>query len=284
MSDSYLQVSVSLPAGSGEEISEICRIHRCLGSEFRAGGEGWERVLIYLKQEDSQVIPEIRSSLEKLGSRDILVEEREVEDWLENYRRNLKAFPVGRSWWIDPDPEGKRPVPEGRIRIVMEPRTAFGSGSHETTQLMLEALEGEELVGARVLDLGSGSGILSLAALACGAESVVGVDLDLQSVFVASQLLSDQDVNFRPLYIAGEIEALVEDLQCDFILCNMLSKYFFPLLEAMVSRLCPGGVLLLSGLLEEEEESVLERAKELDLVLKASAHCVEWALLRLERA
>lgn len=283
MLEAYVQISGSVAVGLDEEISELCSLYGCLGSEIRPLPGRRERVFLYLERSRAEVLPALREAFAQLGAEEIFIEERKAEDWLQNYRRNLEAFGVGQTWWIDPDPGGGRSAPTGRRRLVMEPRMAFGSGSHETTQLMLEAIETENLTKTRVLDVGSGSGILSLAALYCGAETVIGVDIDLQSVLVARQLVSDQDGDFQPHYVAGEIEAL-NDGQFDVVLCNMLSKYFLPLLRPITLRLKRGASLLLSGLLDDEKATVLERLNSRDLVLKDTARRGEWLRLRLEKA
>jgi len=280
MSGSYLQVSGTIRAGLDGEIAELCGLSGCQGSVFHPLPDGRERVVFYLGAGMPDRAEEIRMALAALGAVEISIEEKEVEDWLEVYRRELEPFEVGRRFWIDPDPDSGKSAPSGRLRLVMEPRMAFGSGSHETTQLMLKAMEKETLLGRSVLDIGSGSGILSLAALRLGAARAVGLDIDLQSVLVARQLLRDQEIELRPIYLAGSLDALAPSL-FDLVLCNMLSRYFLPQLEEIASL--AGECLLLSGLLREEEETVIRRSRALGLRPGDVLRLGEWSCLRLER-
>jgi len=280
MSGSYLQVSGTIRAGLDGEIADLCGSSGSQGSAFHPLPDGRERVVFYLGAEMPDRAEGIRKALEALGAVEISVEEKEVEDWLEVYRRELEPFEVGRLFWIDPDPDSGKSAPPGRLRLVMEPRMAFGSGSHETTQLMLEAMEKEVLQGRTVLDIGSGSGILSLAALRLGAAWTVGLDIDLQSVLVARQLLRDQEVALQPCYLSGSLDALTVR-SFDLVLCNMLSRYFLPQLEEIVFRV--GQSLLLSGLLQDEEALVIRRSRALGLETGDVLRHGEWSCLRMVR-
>ena len=104
-------------------------------------------------------------------------QEKEI-DWLKNWRENLKPFPVGERFYVIPERTDKKPVPAGRLPLYLEPGMAFGTGTHETTQLCLESLERELNPGDFCLDIGTGSGILAIAAAKLGARRVIGCDLD----------------------------------------------------------------------------------------------------------
>jgi len=278
--NTYLRVSCLLPSIAEDVLSELTGDAECFGSEIRDEESGSQRVLFYLGISRSTDF--LISRLKKLAAKDICIEEIENTDWLSAYREGLQPFAVGRRWWIDPLTGGSGPTPEGRIRLAMEPRMAFGSGSHESTRLMLEALETEPPVGLSLLDVGSGSGILSIAALLLGAESVVGFDIDLQSVLVARQLLADQEQSLSPLYYAGPISAIGTAV-FDEILCNMLSKFALPLIPEIMTLLCPGGHLILSGLLNEEVREIQPGLESQGLRLSSHEHRGEWSLLRLEK-
>src|SRR4051812_13488080 len=108
-------------------------------------------------------------------------------DWFATWRERAQPFPVGRTLYLDPrEPEDAPPeVPDGRRLLRLPARAAFGTGSHESTSLALELLEDADLQGRRVLDVGTGTGVLAFAALLFGAKSVVGFDVDPASPFHA---------------------------------------------------------------------------------------------------
>ena len=106
------------------------------------------------------------------------------EDWADNWKQYFKPLPVGRRLLIRPTWETADPLP-GRETLSIDPGMAFGTGGHETTRLVLEALESQIRPGTRFLDVGCGSGILSIAALLLGASSAVGVDIDPLAVRTA---------------------------------------------------------------------------------------------------
>ena len=117
-------------------------------------------------------------------SSEALIEE---EDWLAAYRRTARPFDVGRRFLIDPREPGAAQAQTDRFVLRVPARRAFGTGSHESTQLILEWLESLDMAGTTVLDLGTGTGILAMAALRLGAVSVVGLDVDPQAVVLARE-------------------------------------------------------------------------------------------------
>ena len=129
-------------------------------------------------------------------------------DPLEAFRAASRPFAVGRRFWLDPgDPSDSAP-PAGRIALRVPASRAFGTGGHESTRLALAALEDEPLEGARVLDAGTGSGVLALAAAALGARQAVGYDTDADAVFVARDNLGRHPFGSRVSLFAGKTEAL----------------------------------------------------------------------------
>ncbi|MCB1034631.1 MAG: 50S ribosomal protein L11 methyltransferase [Acidobacteria bacterium] len=189
-----------------------------------------------------------------------LLECRRLEemDWLEEYRRHAQPLAVGRSFLVDPrEPEEPEVEAEPGRRVLRIPaRQAFGTGSHESTRLILELLEEVPLTGSRVLDVGSGSGILSFAALALGARSVAGFDLDPVSAFLAGQYRRLNDLH--PSFFAGRLDALEASAVFDLLLINILPERILPEVHRLPPMLRPSGEILLSGILLELAEEVLE--------------------------
>src|SRR6185295_503064 len=131
-------------------------------------------------------------------------------DWLAVWREQARPFPVGRTFFVDPREPGEDPVevPACRRLLRLPARAAFGTGSHETTSLALELLEEADVRGRRVLDLGTGTGILAFAALLGGARSVVGFDVDPAAPFHARD---NSALNgLHPRLFAGRLSALRE--------------------------------------------------------------------------
>ena len=142
------------------------------------------------------------------------------------------------------------PTSDDRIDLIMQ-RGAFGSGEHETTVSCLEAMEGmEQIKGARLLDLGSGTGILALAALKLGAEHAVCVDIEASAVETAKINCQLNGVEDKVSHIVGTLEAVGED-QYDLILANIYGDILLALAQPLSALLKPGGIMLLSGILWE---------------------------------
>jgi ribosomal protein L11 methyltransferase len=147
-------------------------------------------------------------------------------------------------------PPGHPHMKDGRIELVMQ-RGAFGSGEHETTVSCLECLmEMPEIRGAKVLDLGSGTGILAIAALKVGAAGVVCVDIEQQAVETARINCQLNQLDQSATHVIGTLEA-VNDTGFDIILANIYGDILLELAGPLTSKLVPGGTILLSGILWE---------------------------------
>jgi len=190
------------------------------------------------------------------------------EDWANNWKQYYKPMEVGRGLYIVPEWERGGPVPEGRIPVYLNPGLTFGTGSHGTTQLCLEGLEKHVPLGGRVLDLGCGSGILSIAALRLGAGEAVGCDIDPKAVRVAEENASFNGIGVDRLRVyAGDIlsdPTLRESLGggYDLVLANIVADVIIPLSAWVGEFLAPGAVFLCSGVIQPraaEVSAALER-------------------------
>lgn len=221
------------------------------------------------------------------------------EDWSLSWKSHWRPDPVGERLLVLPAWLEVPPEHAGRLVIRIDPGSAFGTGSHPTTRLCLEALEalaeeralaglGAGLEGLRVADLGCGSGILGLAALRLGAAGVAAADTDPLAERATRQNAALNELGPPALAVAtGSAEALVALLEgrpADLLLCNILA----PVIEALIPwfghLLSPGGVGLLSGLL-------VDQAPGLERDLAAAGWRVEgrveqdrWGLLRIRSA
>jgi ribosomal protein L11 methyltransferase len=205
-------------------------------------------------------------------------------DWLAVWRERAQPFAVGRTLFMDPREPGEpaAEVPPGRRLLHLPARGAFGTGSHESTSLALELLEETEVTGKRVLDVGSGTGVLSFAALLLGARSCAGFDIDLTAPFHG---LENRRLNaLDPAFFAGTTAALRAARRFDLGLVNVVPEQILPELPRIVSLLRPAGELILSGILEERGRQVLERARSLGLTEMARRSAGDWVAFRVALA
>lgn len=201
--------------------------------------------------------------------------------WKEHYRPfSIAKTASGESVVVRPPWEAYEPKPGERV-LELEPGRAFGTGLHETTRLVAQALadHASELQGATVLDVGCGSGVLALVALELGAARAVALDVDPEAVEVTLEnakrnALSDRvDASTTPV----EDVALVAPV----VLANIEARVLVPMAEELIRHLAPGGLLLLSGILVPQGDEVRAAYAELDLV--ASPSMGEWTLLALRK-
>lgn len=210
------------------------------------------------------------------------------EDWSLTWKQHWEADPVGQRLlilpaWLEPPAEHA-----DRLVLRMDPGSAFGTGSHPTTRLCLEALEAQPPVGLRVADLGCGSGVLSLAALALGAERALAADTDSLAERATrdnAQLngWSEQRLAVRQ----GSVEVLADmhaGSPSDLLLCNILAPVIEALAPQFTSVLAPGGRGLLSGLLVEQAPRLTRVLEELGWTVTALGSQGRWGLLEIRRS
>lgn len=208
-------------------------------------------------------------------------EKLEEQDWQETWKEHFHAMPVGKRLlvlptWLEPPPD------HGRMLLRIDPQMAFGTGSHETTAGCLAALERRAEVAplGSVLDLGTGSGILAIAAALLGADAITATDNDPVAVEICQKncLLNhvDQKVSTR----------LAEHVPPGFfhtITANILAQPLMDLAPAIVQALHPGGHLILSGLLTDQEEMVRETYQPLGFSAITAWHSGEWVVLTADK-
>src|SRR3954454_19599272 len=207
-------------------------------------------------------------------------------DWFAAWRERARPFPVGRTLYLDPrEPDPREPedgpveIPEGRRLLRLPARAAFGTGSHESTSLALELLEDTDLQGRRVLDVGTGTGVLAFAALAFGAESVTGFDLDPAAPFHARD---NSALNgLHPRLFAGRLAAIRERPLFDLALINVVPEQILPEMPGLVRLLRPGGEAILSGILQERGRQVLDRMRGLGFRERDRRTAGDWVAFRV---
>jgi ribosomal protein L11 methyltransferase len=181
------------------------------------------------------------------------------EDWINSWKKYFHPIKVGQKLLIQPDWE---PVknPEGRVVLDMEPGMAFGTGTHETTRLCMEFLEEYIRPGCSMLDIGCGSGILSVAGLLLGAGKAVGVDIDPLAVKTAVQNVERNHVADRFSGICGSLTEKVKG-KYDVIAANIVADVIMELTKDVERYMLPNAVYLMSGIIDERERDVLAALK-----------------------
>lgn len=210
------------------------------------------------------------------------------EDWAYSWQKYYQPMAVGERLYIVPEWERGKPVPKGRTPVYLNPGLTFGTGSHASTQLCLGLLEKYLPSGGAVIDLGCGSGILSIAALNLGAGRAVGVDIDPKAVDVAYENAELNGIGKdRYLVRAGNVlsdKALVEELArmgpYPVVLANIVADVILPL-SAQVSRFLPpdGGIFICSGIIDTRADEVEAELKKNGLHILSRVERDGWCAL-----
>lgn len=222
---------------------------------------GAARVKFYVP-DDPGGEAEARGYLAGLTNVSVTVTPLEEEDWANGWKRYYKPLDIGKTLRVVPQWLAGEPAP-GRVDLLLEPGLTFGTGSHPTTQLCLEAVEESVRPGHRVLDLGCGSGILSVAALLLGAASALGVDIDPKAPDVAYENAAMNGIGKDSYQVlAGDVlgdHALQKQLaggSWDLILANIVADVIIPLSGLAGPWLAPGGRFLCSGIIDTRAQEV----------------------------
>ncbi len=190
-------------------------------------------------------------------------------DWATSWQKYYKPMSIGERLYIVPQWEREEPVPQGKTPLYLNPGLTFGTGSHASTQLCLAGVEEYTRPGCRVLDLGCGSGILSIAALALGAGWAAGVDIDPKAVDVAYENAALNGIGRERYTVrAGNVltdRALVAELGAEpyeLVLANIVADVIIPLSAKAPEWMTGDGVFLCSGIIDTRAEEVAAALEE----------------------
>jgi len=205
-----------------------------------------------------------------------LVEDR---DWLAEYRRSATPILLGRRFVVDPrEPRSAERVSRDRISLRVPARRAFGIGAHESTRLAVALLEELGPQGKRVLDVGSGSGILSFVCLALGAELVVALDIDAEAVLCSR---ANGALNgLAPLLVVAAVEAIRADPLFDVAAVNISPHHILRHIGSITALVRGSGTLVYSGALRTQEGEVRELLSELAFDVVDRRREGDWIALR----
>ena len=286
MSELWLEVTLPVPADRLERVCDILTVNGMAGLVVEEEGDflrfleqnrqywdyvdeglaqrmkGASRVKFYVpdSEQGQRQLRQYLAGLEEYEPQTVSLRE---EDWATSWQKYYQPIPVGRRVYIVPDWMRGEPVPDGRTPLYLNPGLTFGTGAHPTTQLCLELLEEVLQSGDKVLDLGCGSGILAIAALAMGASWAIGIDIDPKAADVAFENAALNGVGPDRLSVyAGDVlrdnklAARLGAGQNRVVLANIVADVIIPLSAKAGELMAPDGVFLTSGIIDDREDEV----------------------------
>lgn len=198
------------------------------------------------------------------GTLEITVCDLPEEDWQSGWKQYYKPIHVENlvvvPLWED------YTAAEGETVMKIDPGMAFGTGAHETTRLCLKALTKEDLAGKRLLDVGCGSGILSIGGVLLGADSAFGCDIDQLAVEVAHRNAELNGLEQKCAYAAGDLLEVVEG-QYPIVVANIVADVILMLLKDLKTVLLPGGTFIASGIIDDRKEELIAAIKATGLTI-----------------
>lgn len=213
----------------------------------------------YASEQQALEWDSLRRDLGVIGSCEITTELVPEQDWAEAWKQYFRVRRIGKHWLIKPSWEEVQPQP-GDLLIELDPGQAFGTGDHPTTRLCLELMEDIDLKGKRVLDLGCGSGILSVAALKIGAKEVVATDIDPVAVEATMDNARRNGCSLQAIVSDGFADVTTTE-PFEVVVSNIISATLINVAPQVRLNLISGGIWLLSGVIEDNWCSVLEAAE-----------------------
>ncbi len=282
--DRWFRIDVSLPAYASEAVSDLLFRLGSSGLEAQGGAAGGKTGLkAYFPPEKRsvRVVSGLWSGLvSTFGDlRSVRVEVAEVppEDWKSSWKSRFRpVYPVPA---VAVCPPWERVGdPEGGFTLVIEPKTAFGTGHHESTRLALKMMHAVVKPGDTVLDVGTGSGILSLAAARLGAARVTGIDIDTTAVQNAWSNMRLNEIAGDVVFRVGTVDGVTGDF--DVVVANIDSGTLRPLLLSLASRVAARGNLILGGVRVRERATILKAVRTAGLRVEEVLDENEWLGIR----
>jgi ribosomal protein L11 methyltransferase len=242
--DDWLEIEVGVDSSQVDALSGALWAAGAAGIEERGRGAD-TRLIVAMRR---AALAAVTTTLE---GRATTITAIAADTGLDAWREHAQPIAVDQvvvvPAWLDPPKDGP-------VVVTIEPGRSFGSGSHVTTQLALRLLQRHAPDGARVLDVGTGSGVLAIAAAKLGAAEVVAIDIDPAAADTAGANVARNDVGDRVDVRCGGLDAV--ETTFDLVMANITASVLVDLSDAMVSRLATAGRLLLSGILAERAEEV----------------------------
>lgn len=244
--------------------------------------------------ENDVLIDQVKEGLAELemfvnvGDKEITVSETEDKDWINNWKEFFHAFRIGDDIVIKPtwQTEEEIGVKEGDIVLEIDPGISFGTGAHETTKLCIEALRKYIKGGEELLDVGCGSGILSIAAAKMGIKNAFAIDIDPIAVDATYENMETNHVGTDVIAaFAGNIiedEALLEKAgkdKYDIVVANILADVLVPLTPVIVPSMKKGAIYITSGIIDTKENEVRKAVTDAGLNVVEINHMKDWVCI-----
>ena len=180
--------------------------------------------------------------------------------WEEEFKKDFQPMKFGQRLWVFPSWESQIKLPNDSVIVNMDPGLAFGTGTHQTTSLCLNYLDANPPIDMKVIDFGCGTGILAIAAAKLGASSLLAIDNDPQAVIACKENVINN--HCEGLIKTIHSNNLVIKEKCDLLIANILTNPLIELAPLFASLVNPNGALLLSGILKQQVDKVLDCYKE----------------------
>lgn len=196
------------------------------------------------------------------------------DEWKETWKQYFKPFHVGKNIVVKPTWESYEPLPDDRM-IVIDPGMAFGSGTHETTSMCITLLEEYLRGGETVIDVGTGSGILAIAAALCNAGKILAIDIDPDAVRVARENVERNQVADRIEVVQGDLLKNT-DAVCDICVANIISDIIIGFASPLCRHIRPDGLLICSGIVRQRGDEVRQALESAGYIILREEHKGEW--------
>lgn len=257
--------------------------------EFDAFEQQDDRLITYVAKErfndvHRERIEELLSVFRSAGRGEVYIQSEEVvadQNWNETWEQTIKPQQIG-PFFIKPTWSRENP-PKGAVMLEIDPKMSFGTGYHETTHLMLNMLANVVREGDEVLDAGTGTGILAIAAIKLGAAGAFCFDLDMWSVTNAQENLLINGVNGKMMVKHGSVETIPDQAEYDVVLANISRNTLLDMLKKLADHLEKRGDLVISGLLKSDESALLRKARSMGLKHLQTLYKNEWIALHLRK-
>lgn len=253
--------------------------------------DGVARISFYLEpdQDNAAILAAVEEGLEEIrswgvdvGTGTIEASQTEDKDWINNWKQYFHQFYVD-DILIKPSWEEVKPEDREKLLIQIDPGTAFGTGMHETTQLCIRQIKKYVKPDTLLLDVGTGSGILSIAALKLGAKFACGTDLDPCAITAVKENMEVNGVEEdKYTVMLGNIiddKAVQEAVgyeKYDMVVANILAEVLVPLTPVILAQMKPGALYITSGIIDDKEETVVKAVKAAGLEVLEVNHQGEW--------
>ncbi len=300
--DFYLELQIKINPDIEDIVSEICfEMLPCEGVvlaeetykdlEMVSTTEGTLKVFLYdngiSEDEIRAILAEQRNILksrsfsdDELGSWNLSLQKKENQDWSKKWKEKWDVTHVSDRITVVPDWIEYSPLRKDEVVIRLEPGCAFGTGTHQTTQLCMKVIEKYMSKGAKMADIGTGSGILAICAAKFGAAEVYGCDNDPTVIDVAKENALKNNANC--VFELNTADKITENY--DFVCANILHNVLAEIMPDLKNIMKNNAIMVLSGILDEKKQVVIDAINKFNLELLEEAHQDQWVALIVKNA